>query len=103
MMWCIPVPHCGKRKKTNPHMRGFWAATLAFMLAFIGWFAFAPLMTVVRRDIGICDNAAEVAADIENMDVKCICKKGCKSLLGDAKIASVSFDVFMRFSLGAVL
>jgi NNP family nitrate/nitrite transporter-like MFS transporter len=101
-MWGpIPVPHCGKRKKTNPHMRAFWAATLAFMLAFIGWFAFAPLMTVVRKDIGICDNNAAVQLDIEN--VKCICKKECKKTLGDAKIASVSFDIVTRFLLGSVI
>merc|ERR1740127_143093 len=97
----IPVPHCGKRKKTNPHMRAFWAATLCFCLAFIGWFAFAPLTTVVRKDIGLCDNDAAVQLDIEN--TKCICKKGCKQTLADAKIASVSFDVFTRFILGAVI
>jgi len=101
MMGPIPVPHCGKRKKTNPHMRAFWAATLAFMLAFIGWFAFAPLMTVVRKDIGLCDNDAAVQLDIENTE--CICKKGCKKTLGDANIASVSFDIFTRFILGSVI
>ena len=95
------LPHCGKTKKTNPHMRAFWAATLAFMLAFIGWFAFAPLMTVVRKDIGVCDNDAAVQLDIEN--VKCVCKKGCKTTLGNAKMASVSFDVFTRFILGSVI
>jgi len=82
-------------------MRAFWAATLAFTLAFIGWFAFAPLMTFVRKDIGICDNNAAVQLDIEN--TKCICKKECKKTLGDAKIASVSFDIFMRFFLGSVI
>jgi NNP family nitrate/nitrite transporter-like MFS transporter len=101
MMWIFPVPHCGRRKKTNPHMRAFWAATLAFMLAFIGWFAFAPLMTVVRKDIGVCDNDAMVQLDIEN--TKCVCKKECKETLGDAKIASVSFDIFTRFILGSVI
>merc|ERR1719486_235789 len=82
-------------------MRAFWAATLAFMLGFIGWFAFAPLMTVVRKDIGVCDNDAAVQLDIEN--VKCVCKKGCKTTLGNAKMASVSFDVFTRFILGSVI
>jgi len=95
------VPHCGKRKKTNPHMRAFWAATLAFMFAFIGWFAFAPLMTVVRKDIGLCDNDAEVQLDLVN--TKCVCKKECKQTLGNAKMASVSFDVFTRFILGSVI
>jgi len=99
----IPYPHCGKTRKTNPHMRAFWGATLAFMLAFIGWFAFAPLMTVVRKDIGLCDNNAAIQLDIEEKNVKCICKKQCKSTIGDANIASVSFDVFTRFILGAVI
>jgi len=101
MVGPVPIPHCGRRRTTNPHMRGFWAATLAFMLAFIGWFAFAPLMTVVRKDIGLCDNDAAVQLDIEN--TKCICKKGCKQTLANAKIASVSFDVFTRFILGAII
>lgn len=95
------LPHCGKRKKTNPHMRAFWAATLAFMFAFIGWFAFAPLMTVVRKDLGLCDNDAAVQMDIEN--TKCVCKKECKTTLGNAKMASVSFDIVTRFLLGSVI
>jgi NNP family nitrate/nitrite transporter-like MFS transporter len=97
----IPYPNCGKRRKTNPHMRGFWAATLAFMMAFIGWFAFAPLMVVVRKDIGLCDNDAEVQADIEN--AKCVCKTDCKATINNANIAAVLFDVFTRFILGAVI
>ena len=58
-------------------------------------------MTVVRKDIGLCDNDADVQLDVEN--VKCICKKGCKQTLANAKIASVSFDVFTRFMMGAVI
>lgn len=99
----IPYPHCGRSKRTNPHMRGFWAATLAFMLAFIGWFAFAPLLVVVRKDIGLCDNDAAIQADIEEVNVKCICKEGCKETINNANIASVLFDVFTRFMLGAVI
>jgi len=71
------------------------------MIAFIGWFAFAPLMTVVRKDLGLCDNNAEVQLDMENTE--CICKKECKTTLGNAKMASVSFDVFTRFLLGSVI
>jgi NNP family nitrate/nitrite transporter-like MFS transporter len=97
----IPYPHCGASKKTNPHMRAFWAATMAFMMAFIGWFAFAPLLFVVRKDIGICDNNDEVQADIENVD--CVCKVSCKATINNANIASVLFDVFTRFILGAVI
>eukprot|EP00445_Apocalathium_hangoei_P004132 CAMPEP_0203849460 /NCGR_PEP_ID=MMETSP0359-20131031/6208_1 /ASSEMBLY_ACC=CAM_ASM_000338 /TAXON_ID=268821 /ORGANISM="Scrippsiella Hangoei, Strain SHTV-5" /LENGTH=84 /DNA_ID=CAMNT_0050765225 /DNA_START=29 /DNA_END=280 /DNA_ORIENTATION=+ len=50
------LPHCGRRRRTNPHMRAFWGATLGFTFAFIGWFAFAPLLPVVRVDLGLCDN-----------------------------------------------
>jgi len=96
--------NCGRRKKTNPHMRAFWAATLAFMFAFIGWFAFAPLLTVVRVDIGLCDNNEEVQLLPENERVKaCVCKKGCKAAIGNANIAAVSFDVFTRFIMGSVI
>jgi len=85
-------------------MRGFWAATMAFMLAFIGWFAFAPLMPVVRVDIGLCDNHDELQELPEEDRVKeCVCKKQCKSDIGSATIASVSFDVFTRFVLGSVI
>jgi len=94
------LPNCGKSKKTNPHMRAFWGATLGFMFAFIGWFAFAPLMTVVRKDLGLCDNNAAIQLD---STVKCICKKECKTTLGNAKMASVSFDVITRFLLGSVI
>ncbi len=96
-----PVPHCGKRRRTNPYMRAFWASTLSFMFGFIGTFAFAPLMVVVRKDIGICDNDAEVQMDIEN--VKCICLDGCKKIVDGANIASVSFDIFTRFMSGALI
>jgi len=99
----IPYPHCGSSKRTNPHMRGFWAATLAFMMAFIGWFAFAPLLVVVRKDIGLCDNDAEIQLDIEEVNTKCVCKTSCKATINNANIASVLFDVFTRFILGAVL
>lgn len=37
----------------RPHMRGFWSATLGFFMAFIGWFAMAPLMTTIKKDLGL--------------------------------------------------
>jgi len=96
--------HCGKRRRTNPHMRAFWAATLAFCFAFIGWFAFAPLMIVVRVDLGFCDNndALQLLPENERVDA-CECKKQCKSSIGNANIAAVSFDVFTRFIMGSVI
>jgi len=101
----LPVPHCGRRKATSPHQRAFWAATLAFTLAFIGWFAFAPLLVYVRRDIGICDNAEQVRANLEDMSVKCQCKKGgeCKRVITNANVCAVSFDILTRFLLGSVI
>ena len=104
-MWgLIPYPNCGRRRVTNPHMRAFWGATLAFMLAFIGWFAFAPLLTVVRMDLGLCDNndAVQLLPESERIDA-CVCKKQCKTTIGNANIAAVSFDVVTRFLLGSVI
>jgi len=104
MCGIVPVPHCGRRRSTNPHMRAFWAATLAFMLAFIGWFAFAPLLTVVRVDLRLCDNDAYVQTLPESERVEaCECKQKCKSQIGSANIAAVSFDVFTRFLMGSVI
>ena len=97
----IPIPHCGRRSRTNPHMRAFWAATLAFMSAFIGWFAFAPLLFYVRKDIGICDNNDAVQLDIENE--KCECTGECKTIINNANICAVSFDILTRFVLGSVI
>jgi len=96
--------HCGRRVKTNPHMRAFWAATLAFCFAFVGWFAFAPLLSVVRVDIGLCDNMEAVNLLPPAEKVKgCVCKLSCKEAIGNANIAAVSFDVFTRFIMGSVI
>jgi len=40
----------------NPHMRAFWAATISFFLAFLGWFALAPLALDVASSMQICEN-----------------------------------------------
>jgi len=98
------VPRCGRRRQTNPHMRAFWGATLCFMLAFIGWFAFAPLLTVVRVDLGLCDNndAVQALPEDERIDA-CECDDQCKSTIASANIAGVSFDVVTRFLLGSVI
>jgi len=98
------VPRCGRRKRTSPHMRAFWGATLAFMLAFIGWFAFAPLLTVVRVDLGLCENP-DVIKDLSDDEKikKCECKAACKQTITSANIAAVSFDVVTRFLLGSLI
>lgn len=36
---------------SRPHMRSFWAATLGFFSAFLGWFAMAPLMTTIKKEL----------------------------------------------------
>jgi len=102
-MGFLPVPRCGRRRQENPHMRAFWAATLAFTFAFIGWFAFAPLLVYVRKDIGICDNDVVVQKDIEG--AKCDCGKGtqCKLTISNANVCAVSFDILTRFLLGSVI
>merc|ERR1719502_2266817 len=77
---------------------------MAFCLAFVGWFAFAPLLSVVRVDIGLCDNMEAVNLLPPAEKVKgCVCKLSCKEAIGNANIAAVSFDVFTRFIMGSVI
>jgi len=38
-----------------PTMRSFHVSWATFFIAFLGWFAFAPLMPVVRADLGLTD------------------------------------------------
>jgi len=96
--FCTPI-HFGKTLKTGPHMRGFWFATVSFFLAFLGLFSMAPLMVLIREDIGICDNQVEVDAGIED----CVCTHSCKSTIGNLKIASLCSTVLMRLFLGGLL
>ncbi|CAE7247528.1 NRT2.5 [Symbiodinium sp. CCMP2592] len=37
-------------------MRAFWASTISFFLAFLGWFALAPLGLEVATSMGTCEN-----------------------------------------------
>eukprot|EP00438_Fugacium_kawagutii_P036210 Skav225357 [mRNA] locus=scaffold652:37888:38552:+ [translate_table: standard] len=46
---------CGTVRQ-NPHMRAFWGATISFFLAFLGWFALAPLGLEVATSMGTCEN-----------------------------------------------
>merc|ERR1719277_349473 len=46
----------GGTRPENPHMRAFWASTISFFLAFLGWFALAPLSLEVASSMGICEN-----------------------------------------------
>jgi NNP family nitrate/nitrite transporter-like MFS transporter len=61
----------------RPYMRAFWASTMSFFIAFLGWFAFAPLITTIRDDLNIT-----------------------KSEVGSANIASVAATIAARFIVG---
>ena len=37
-------------------MRAFWASTCSFFIAFVGWFALAPVAVDVMYSIGQCEN-----------------------------------------------
>jgi len=95
---CFPT-RCGRTLKAAPHMRGFWFATLSFFLAFFCCFSMAPLMVVIRKDIGICDNQPDVDAGT----AECICKGSCKDTIGNLKIASLCSTVIIRLLLGGLL
>ena len=53
---------CGTVQQ-NPHMRAFWASTISFFLAFLGWFALAPLGLEVATSMGTCENQLFPPAD----------------------------------------
>ena len=61
----------------SPPMRAFHMTWLAFFLAFFGWFGVAPLMAVVREDLGLT-----------------------KTQIGDTIIASVAITVLVRLVIG---
>ena len=63
-----------------PHMRTFHLTWLAFFLCFFGWFGIAPLLPVVRDDLGLSDQ--EVFTSL---------------------IASVFITIFARIAIGWVL
>jgi NNP family nitrate/nitrite transporter-like MFS transporter len=46
----------GHSKKHGAHMRAFWASTISFFLAFLGWFALAPVALEVCHSIDACEN-----------------------------------------------
>jgi len=52
----LPLLRLGGTVQQNPHMRAFWGSTISFFLAFLGWFALAPLGLEVAKSMEICEN-----------------------------------------------
>ena len=52
----LPLLRLSGTVKQNPHMRAFWASTCSFFIAFVGWFALAPVAVDVMYSIGECEN-----------------------------------------------
>ncbi|CAJ1338029.1 unnamed protein product [Effrenium voratum] len=52
----LALLRCQGTAGENPQIRGFWGATLSFFLAFLGWFALAPLSVEVATSMGECEN-----------------------------------------------
>ncbi|CAE8690783.1 unnamed protein product [Polarella glacialis] len=52
----LPLLRLGGSVQQNPHMRAFWASTISFFLAFVAWFALAPLALDVAVSLKICEN-----------------------------------------------
>ena len=61
----------------TPQMRTFHLTWFAFFLAFFGWFGIAPLMAIVRDDLGLT-----------------------KAQVGNTIIASVAITVVARLAIG---
>ncbi len=62
---------------SSPHMRAFHLTWFAFFLCFFGWFGIAPLMVVVRDDLGLT-----------------------KAQIGNTIIASVAITIVARLVVG---
>lgn len=62
---------------SRPHMRTFHLTWFAFFLAFFGWFGIAPMMALVRDDLGLT-----------------------KTQIGNTIIASVAITIFARLLIG---
>ena len=60
-----------------PNMRTFHLTWMAFFLCFFGWFGIAPLMAIIRDELGLS-----------------------KSQIGNIIIASVSITIFARLAIG---
>ena len=61
----------------RPHMRAFHFAWFGFFMAFVSWFAFAPLMNEIKEDLGMS-----------------------KDEVYNANISSVASTVMSRFIVG---
>lgn len=61
----------------SPHMRTFHITWMAFFLCFFGWFGIAPLMAIVRDELGLT-----------------------KAEIGNTIIASVAITIFARLFIG---
>merc|ERR1719453_1247679 len=59
----LPLLRIGGSAAQNPHMRAFWGSTCSFFLAFLGWFALAPLGLEVAKSMGVCENQLFPPAD----------------------------------------
>src|SRR5918997_6866036 len=62
---------------SRPHMRTFHMTWFAFFLAFFGWFGIAPLMALVRDDLGLT-----------------------RAQVGNTIIASVAITMVVRLVIG---
>ena len=62
---------------SKPHMRTFHLTWFAFFLAFFGWFGIAPMMALVRDDLGLT-----------------------KTQIGNTIIASVAITILARLLIG---
>merc|ERR1719487_1708678 len=105
----LPLLRLGGTVRENPHMRAFWGATCSFFIAFVGWFALAPVAVDVMHSIGNCENQLYVVEehprrpafiDYENVNTgKAYCVHGklndesdCKDIPAEADIPFCAED-----------
>jgi NNP family nitrate/nitrite transporter-like MFS transporter len=59
----LPLFRIGGTVQENPHMRAFWFSTCSFFIAFVGWFALAPVAIDVMYSLGQCENQLYVVGE----------------------------------------
>ncbi|CAK0882868.1 unnamed protein product, partial [Prorocentrum cordatum] len=62
----------GRDKRHGAHMRAFWASTVSFFVAFVGWFALSPIAIEVVHSIDACEN--QLFPPVANPERKAVLK-----------------------------
>ena len=92
-------------KVKRPHMRGFLFATVGFFVAFVGWFASAPLMPTVKKQLGLTKaqiGLAKTCATLGTILARVIIGPVCDKLEPRRCMSFILLTTSLRVAPGAV-